>query len=55
MMHSEVVDIQIADLIELTEGHDERIRELILVYSDLCYKVEKLESMLNEYLNNTNK
>jgi hypothetical protein len=55
MTHSEVVDIQITDLIELTEGHEEQIQKLILAYSELRYKVEKLESMLNEYLNNTNK
>lgn len=55
MTHSEAVDIQIADLIELTEGHDEQIRELILVYSDLRYKVEKLEATLSEYLSNIKK
>lgn len=48
MTHSEVVDIQIADLIELTEGHDVNIQELIIAYSDLKYRVERLEKKLEK-------
>lgn len=43
MTHREVIDVQIEDLIELTEGHDINIKELIMLYSDLKYRIERLE------------
>lgn len=48
MTHTEVQDIQIADLIELTEGHEVTITDLVMLCSDLKYRIERLEKQLKE-------